>query len=317
MQLEKTINEEYKIWKKNAPFLYDTVVTHALEWPSLTVQWLPDVERGEGRECTVQRLLLGTHTSENEPNFLQIATVQMPAPGAAVDAARFDEERGEWGGFGGAGSSACRVTVVQRIPHEGEVNRARHMPQNACVLASKTAGGDVLIFDYTKHPSQPAPGAPCAPDLRLVGQQGEGYGLAWSPLQQGHVLAASEDRTVGYWDIRAAARDHRQLAPLALFRGHTGVVEDVAWHAHTPALLASVADDRQLLVWDARAPGDAPVQAVPGAHRHEINAVAFAPGHAHLLATGAADRAEGIRGPRVSPPAPRPAADPRPSRRRR
>lgn len=39
---EKIINEEYKIWKKNAPFLYDLVMTHALEWPSLTVHWLPD-----------------------------------------------------------------------------------------------------------------------------------------------------------------------------------------------------------------------------------------------------------------------------------
>jgi hypothetical protein len=37
--------QEYKIWKKNTPFLYDTVVSHALGWPSLTCQWLPDMER--------------------------------------------------------------------------------------------------------------------------------------------------------------------------------------------------------------------------------------------------------------------------------
>ena len=42
---ERVINEEYKIWKKNTPFLYDLVMTHALEWPSLTAQWLPDVIR--------------------------------------------------------------------------------------------------------------------------------------------------------------------------------------------------------------------------------------------------------------------------------
>lgn len=42
---EKVINEEYKIWKKNAPHLYDIVVTHAFEWPSLTMQWFPDVEK--------------------------------------------------------------------------------------------------------------------------------------------------------------------------------------------------------------------------------------------------------------------------------
>ena len=27
---ERLIAEEYKIWKKNTPFLYDLVVTHAL-----------------------------------------------------------------------------------------------------------------------------------------------------------------------------------------------------------------------------------------------------------------------------------------------
>ncbi len=37
---DQIINEEYKIWKKNTPFLYDLLVTHALEWPSLTVAWL-------------------------------------------------------------------------------------------------------------------------------------------------------------------------------------------------------------------------------------------------------------------------------------
>lgn len=47
---ERVINEEYKIWKKNTPFLYDLVMTHALEWPSLTAQWLPDVSRYKRRE---------------------------------------------------------------------------------------------------------------------------------------------------------------------------------------------------------------------------------------------------------------------------
>jgi hypothetical protein len=56
---ERVINEEYKIWKKNTPFLYDLVMTHALEWPSLTAQWLPDVTRPEGKDYSVHRLILG------------------------------------------------------------------------------------------------------------------------------------------------------------------------------------------------------------------------------------------------------------------
>ena len=42
MTEEKIINEEYKTWKKNAPFLYDMMLSTALEWPTLTTQWLPD-----------------------------------------------------------------------------------------------------------------------------------------------------------------------------------------------------------------------------------------------------------------------------------
>jgi hypothetical protein len=35
---DQAVNEEYKIWKKNTPFLYDLILSHALEWPSLTAQ---------------------------------------------------------------------------------------------------------------------------------------------------------------------------------------------------------------------------------------------------------------------------------------
>ena len=52
---ERVINEEYKIWKKNTPFLYDLVMTHALEWPSLTVQWLPDVTRWVWKQTTLSQ----------------------------------------------------------------------------------------------------------------------------------------------------------------------------------------------------------------------------------------------------------------------
>lgn len=37
--------------KKNAPYLYDVVITHALDWPSLTCQWFPDKESYVCIEC--------------------------------------------------------------------------------------------------------------------------------------------------------------------------------------------------------------------------------------------------------------------------
>ena len=39
---QKIVNEEYKVWKKHAVFLYDIILSRALDWPTLTTQWFPD-----------------------------------------------------------------------------------------------------------------------------------------------------------------------------------------------------------------------------------------------------------------------------------
>lgn len=57
--------------------------------------------------------------------------------------------------FGGFGSVSGKIEIEIKINHEGEVNRARYMPQNPCIIATKTPSSDVLVFDYTKHPSKP------------------------------------------------------------------------------------------------------------------------------------------------------------------
>lgn len=104
---ERLVNEEYKIWKKNTPFLYDLVITHALEWPSLTVQWLPNRDEVGGKDFSLQRLIVGTHTSDNEPNYLMLAQVQLPLEDSENDARQYDDERGDTGGFGCSSGKVC------------------------------------------------------------------------------------------------------------------------------------------------------------------------------------------------------------------
>lgn len=99
---ERLINEEYKIWKKNTPFLYDLVITHALEWPSLTVEWLPDRQEQPGQDYSLQKLILGTHTSQDEPNYLLVAHLQLPLQDSENDARQYDDDRSATGGFGAA-----------------------------------------------------------------------------------------------------------------------------------------------------------------------------------------------------------------------
>ena len=225
------------------------------------------------KEYSVQRLVLGTHTSGNEANYLMLASVKMPLDATNVDGRKYDEQRGEIGGFGAVPQ---KVELVQRIVHDGEVNRARHMPAKPNVIATKTISGAVCVFDYTKHASEPDPTQTQAkPDVVCRGHSAEGYGLAWSPLKAGALLSGADDHLVCSWDVGSASHGARELQPLSTFRGHTGSVGDVAWHPHNDHFFGSVGDDKLLLMWDARQSAS-PTQRVE-AHEASCNTLAFNP----------------------------------------
>ncbi|CBN80226.1 conserved unknown protein [Ectocarpus siliculosus] len=173
------ITEEYKVWKKNTPFLYDVVMTH--------------------------------------------------------------------------------VDITVKINHDGEVNRARYMPQNEFVIATKSPSADVCVFDISKHPSVPPSNSGCRPEHRCKGHTKEGYGLSWNPHVEGRLLSGSDDGLVCYWDIKGAGQT---VDATQKFEGHTSVVGDVAWHQQNPKLLGSVGDDRQLLFWDTSMDGSKPTTVI-------------------------------------------------------
>lgn len=144
---ERLVDAEYKIWKKNTPFLYDFVLTHSLEWPSLTVEWLPQRSKPLTKNAVQHELLLGTHTSSGEQNYLMVATCVLPnntevltdnsnnnndnndennnATTTTVPetALRYDDDRKELGGYGDAGGDVGKIEIRMKIKHEGEVNR--------------------------------------------------------------------------------------------------------------------------------------------------------------------------------------------------
>ncbi len=126
-------------------------------------------------------LILGTHTSGGEPNYLMIYKVKVPSS----DINEKEELK----------DSDNKVDVSIKINHEGEVNRARHMPQTSNIIATKTVKGEIHIFDYHKHPSKPTDSA-VKPELRLTGHTEEGYGLCWSNLQKGYLISGSYDNKV-------------------------------------------------------------------------------------------------------------------------
>jgi hypothetical protein len=73
--------------------------------------------------------------------------------------------------FGGFGSVSGKIEIEIKINHEGEVNRARYMPQNPCIIATKTPSSDVLVFDYTKHPSKPGKATQTREDFLTMSEE--------------------------------------------------------------------------------------------------------------------------------------------------
>lgn len=322
---ERLIDAEYKIWKKNTPYLYDFVMTHSLEWPSLTCQWLPGV-KSAGEHLSQHSMLLGTHTT-GEQNYVMVASVNLPKADTVIDncakkdnsnnkenkdanskksseatlpVARFDSEKNELGGFGHAHTGAGKIEIRMKVKHEGEVNRARYMPQNHFIVATRGPNPELYIWDFSKHPSFPADDAsPFAPQGVCVGHSKEGYGLAWSRHKEGLLISGSEDTTLRLWDINAAvgskSQQGTQIKPLSVFTGHSKVVEDVDFHHRDPNMVGSVSDDRCVMLWDIREknPSVAPHH-IPNAHTGDINCISFNPLSDFTFATGSADKTVAI-----------------------
>lgn len=152
-----------------------------------------------GKNSSTHRLLIGTHTSNDAPNYLQIANVELPKS-ITPNERDYDEERGEIGGYGNTNSGdspAIKFTIEQKILHPGEVNKARYQPQNPNIIATWCVDGKVLVFDRTKHASIPS--TTVKPQAELVGHKMEGFGLSWNPHLAGHLATGSEDKTVRLW----------------------------------------------------------------------------------------------------------------------
>ncbi|XP_024522445.1 probable histone-binding protein lin-53 [Selaginella moellendorffii] len=115
--------DDYHVWKKHTADLYDVVITHGLDWPVTSAQWLPDH----------QRILLGSKALDDPHDCLEncVLIVKLAVP-ADLDA----EIHENWvrlllfstSFFLLLTSRECMewVQMTQWIKHEeGQVNRAR------------------------------------------------------------------------------------------------------------------------------------------------------------------------------------------------
>lgn len=248
-QRELTIKEEYQLWRKNCRYMYEFVNETALTWPSLTIQWLPQFTTENGQIDA--KLLLGTHTSGEETNYLKLASTQVPENSSVK-------------------KTSSRIKIIKKFENNLEINRARYMPQDPKIVATINGEGKVDIYDLEEKSSI----------QHLEPHTANGYGLSWSPFKKGHLLTASDDHSVAITDISK---------PTEVFRNndtHKDIVNDSKWHNFDENIFGTVSDDKYLYLYDTRLDSKKPVSSYFSADSNGINSLSFSPFLKNLVAIG-------------------------------
>lgn len=214
--------------------------------------------------------------------------MKLTVPDSEVDITNYDDESADIGGYASEGS---KIEIIEKIQHNGEINRARYLPNNSNIIATKTISGDIYIFNREQQKANNS--GSCKPDIICKGHTEEGYGLSWNTKDQGHLLSASDDGLICYWNINAdIPNGSNNLAPLSVYHlpnvTTSSVIEDCAWSTYFIDVFGTVSDDKRVMLWDRRQ--TEPTHTITNAHLAEINTISFSGGSESLFATGSADK---------------------------
>lgn len=269
-----TIDEEYDLWVSNVPIMYDFVSETRLTWPSLTTQWLPGELKPrevDGQDYFRQELLIGTHTTDDEPNYLKIAAIDLPKD--VISQLDSDEDGNDAAEGSSNNHRKSKIKIVKKFKHNLEVTRARFMPQSPNILATINGEGTITVFDREKDQ-----------DSSEVNSYSfhtqNGYGLAFNKNLSGQLLSASDDSTVAIWDIT-------RTTPLQIFKSHSDIVNDCKWHEFKGSIFGTVSEDNTLMIFDSKANSDHPISKL--SLSSPFNTLAFSKHSENLIAAAGID----------------------------
>eukprot|EP01060_Flectonema_neradi_P038878 TRINITY_DN8309_c0_g2_i1.p1 TRINITY_DN8309_c0_g2~~TRINITY_DN8309_c0_g2_i1.p1 ORF type:complete len:628 (+),score=131.89 TRINITY_DN8309_c0_g2_i1:67-1884(+) len=294
---EKIVYDQYRVFKKFAPRLYKHLTVHPLEWPALSLDWIPEDDCREERGYTLNFLLMGTHAVAPASADAQQATGwEEHKPGAAKAASNhiynlqctlpsesdytFMEIDRKYIG---------KVTPKQRLYHTGEVNCLAHMPQNSHIVASRGpargqgSSGSVPVYVHNLDLGKDLHNASSqeilqestdAAFIKLVGHKAEGFTLSWNKKREGLLASGADDGLVIIWDVED------RVAPSELAKRENIASSSIGNGVHGGR-------------------GCQPLSVLTG-HEMEVQGVDFHPSHQHLLFSVSDDRCMRIWDTRVA-----------------
>ncbi|GEQ67042.1 hypothetical protein JCM33374_g705 [Metschnikowia sp. JCM 33374] len=261
---EKVVNEEFKIWKKTVPLLYNSIHTHALKWPSLTVDFSPKYTISDDKNSVAVSFVTGTNTSSRDNDTVSITAINLPST-LAPDFASFAV--GDSIPIPVKDTESSDLSVTRSWKHPGEVNRAKFSPSGERFVTFDNAGTVHLYNVAEEHPI----------DYKF--HNTEGYCLEW--VSEDQFLTGANDSQIALWNVASPT------SPVRQYNTHSAVINDLSYSKPTGVLFGSVSDDFTTQIHDLRVSEGSP--AIKIIERHLQNAIQLHPDISYLFATGGKD----------------------------
>nr|VZI23069.1 unnamed protein product [Spirometra erinaceieuropaei] len=220
---ERAINEEYKIWKRNTPFLYDMLMSHCLEWPSLSAQWLPTVERTAEDYSGHQKEGYGLSWNATHHGHLLSASDDQTICLWDISATPLD--------------SRCVDAMAIFTGHHSVVEDVAWHLIHGHIFGSVADDNKLMIWDTRSSSRSKA-------QHQVDAHTAEVNCLAFNPFSEFILATGSADKTVALWDLR------NLRLKLHSFESHRDEIFQVQWSPHNETILASSGTDRRLHIWD-------------------------------------------------------------------
>ena len=88
-----------------------------LQWPSPTVEWFPGTEKPVGQDYTVQKVILGTDTCGQAPDYLMLAQVKprLQDTEIGIQSLDLDGNRSEYASSSGVASAKVKKNINRQL----------------------------------------------------------------------------------------------------------------------------------------------------------------------------------------------------------
>ncbi|GBE60244.1 chromatin assembly factor 1 [Babesia ovata] len=295
--------DDYYVWRRNAPFLYDALLVHRLDWPSLVVDFVADAVYKSRNGITAHKVLFGTHTSNSDVEYAVVGEIKMPVAGVRSNLTCCENFNGFFSyhkthRLAVLGHPMPSLDIKANLVHPGEVNRIVHSPTNQFHFVTHTCFGDLLLFDYSKHPSTPRTTAKAAPQVVLTGgHSADGFGASWA--DDSKIVSVATDGSVCLWDVNAPSQavedtgryvdGTKCVRPVTKFEMKDSPFNDVEVLPTRKHLYMAVSDDYVSRLFDMRTDNSSGNAQVELKSEAEVNCLSFNTFNDNIVATGESD----------------------------